>query len=329
MEDPVVSVVVPAYNAASTIRATLHSVLTQTFSALELIVINDGSTDQTLDVLGPIQERDGRLRVLSFPNRGLSASRNRGIAHARARYISFLDADDLWTPDKLESQLRALEQSPEAGVAYSWTDYMDANGGFLYPGTHATLSGDVYAELLQRNFIENGSNVLVRRDVFEQVGVFDESLPAAEDRDFLIRAARRFPFAAVPKPQVLYRVTAGAMSSNIARQEKASLEVLRRNFAQAPASLQSLRDRSFSNTYAYLTMRALDSSTSRKRSFIAARYLWKAIACDRSLIVRRPLLIAISAVKMTLAALLPRGSTKLLSALRRIAGRASARTVTS
>jgi glycosyltransferase involved in cell wall biosynthesis len=321
MQDPVVSVVVPAYNAASTIRATLHSVLTQTLSELEVIVINDGSTDQTLDLIRDIQNRDHRLRVLSFPNSGPAASRNRGIAHSRAPCLSFVDADDLWTPDKLESQLRALEQGPETAVVYSWNDYIDENGMFLYPGSHATLSGDVYAELLQWNFIENGSNVLVRRDVFEHVGVFDESLAAAEDRDFLIRAARRYPFAVVPKTQILYRVAARSRSSNIKRQEQVRLEVIRRNFAQAPASLQPLLGRSLSNTYTYLTMRALDSSTSRERSLMAVHCLRKAVAYDRSLIVRKPRLLAVIGVKVALAALLPRGSTKLLSALRRIVHR--------
>ncbi|HBL15031.1 MAG TPA: glycosyl transferase family A, partial [Cyanobacteria bacterium UBA11162] len=106
-----------------TIKETIESILNQTFVDFELIVINDGSTDSTVDIVTSIQ--DSRLQVFSYPNAGLAASRNRGIDRATGKYISFIDADDLWTPDKLERQLKALEENPQAAVAYSWTDCID------------------------------------------------------------------------------------------------------------------------------------------------------------------------------------------------------------
>ena len=127
--------VIPAYNAAATIRETLQSVLAQSLTDLEVIVIDDGSTDQTAHVLRAFE--DPRLRILSFPNGGLAASRNRGIQHARARFISFLDADDIWTPDKLQAQWEALAKDADKGVSYSWTDYISETGQHLYPGSHA------------------------------------------------------------------------------------------------------------------------------------------------------------------------------------------------
>ena len=123
----------------------------QTFQDLELIVINDGSQDATLEVLSSIQ--DPRLRILSYSNAGLASSRNRGITEATGEYISFLDADDLWTPDKLEAQLQALQEHPEAAVAYSWTDYIDQSSQFLHSGRHITINGNVYQNLLVNNFL--------------------------------------------------------------------------------------------------------------------------------------------------------------------------------
>ena len=114
---PTISVVIPAYNAEHTILDTIKSVQQQTFSDYEIIVINDGSEDRTLELVEQVE--DSRVKVFSYSNGGLSTARNRGIARATGEYITFLDADDLWTPDKLEAQLAALQKHPEAGVAYS------------------------------------------------------------------------------------------------------------------------------------------------------------------------------------------------------------------
>ncbi|NES72852.1 MAG: glycosyltransferase family 2 protein, partial [Okeania sp. SIO2D1] len=110
-----ISVIIPVYNGEKTIRDTINSVLKQSFADFELIIINDGSTDSTLEVINSFQ--DHRLKVFSYPNAGQGASRNRGIELAKGEYISFIDADDMWTSDKLEKQLQALQDNPQAGVA--------------------------------------------------------------------------------------------------------------------------------------------------------------------------------------------------------------------
>src|SRR4028118_518511 len=122
---PQISVIIPAYNAERTIRETIESVQQQTFLDLELIVINDGSKDRTVELVQSI--KDDRLKIFSYENGGVCVARNRGIDHANGEFIAFLDADDLWTPDKLELQAAALKQHPEAGVAYSWTYFMDVD----------------------------------------------------------------------------------------------------------------------------------------------------------------------------------------------------------
>ncbi|MBW4664647.1 MAG: glycosyltransferase family 2 protein [Chroococcus sp. CMT-3BRIN-NPC107] len=151
LSPPLISVVIPTFNSEKTIRETIDSVLNQTWKNLELIVVNDGSQDSTLDVINSI--KDPRLKVFTYPNGGVAASRNRGFAQAQGEFVSFLDADDLWTKDKLEAQLKALQNNPQAGVAYSWTNYIDKNSKFLRAGNHRNLSGNVYAELLKSNFL--------------------------------------------------------------------------------------------------------------------------------------------------------------------------------
>jgi glycosyltransferase involved in cell wall biosynthesis len=236
---PLISVIIPAYNAEKTIKETIESVLNQTFSDFELIVINDGSQDSTLDIVSSIS--DPRIKVFSYSNSGPQKSRNRGIAIATGDYLAFLDSDDLWTPDKLEAQLKALQENPEAAVAYSWTDYIDEFGAFLYSGSHATETGDVYAKLLVENFLENGSNPLICRNALTKMGGFDESLSASQDWDLYLRLANQYYFTAIPRSQIFYRLSNHSISSNIFRQEKQCLYVIERAFNNAPASLQYLK----------------------------------------------------------------------------------------
>ncbi len=207
---PLVSVVIPAFNSEKTIYETIESVLNQTWRNLELIVVNDGSQDSTLDIVTGI--KDPRLKVFSYTNAGVAVSRNRGISHAEGEFISFIDADDLWTLDKLEAQLKALQANPQAGVAYRWTDHIDKDSQFIRPGAYCTANGNVYAELLRGNFLASGSNVLIRTRILKEIGDFDQSITPAEDWDMYLRLATRYNFVAVPAPQILYRLTSTSAS---------------------------------------------------------------------------------------------------------------------
>ncbi len=279
---PLITVVIPVYNGEKTIRETIQSVFNQSLSDLELLVINDGSTDSTLEVVSQI--KDERLKVYTYPNAGLAASRNRGISLAKSEYISFIDADDLWTPDKLESQLKALQKNPKAAVVYSWTDWIDESSQLLGKGSHNTQQGEVLAKLLLNDFVANGSNCLIKMQAFREVGGFDETLTAVEDWDMWLRLAERYQFVAVPSPQVLYRVTSNSMSFNVWGMEAASLQIIEKAFASAPQSLQYLKRDSIGNRYKYLTFKALDGIPERKKGLAATRFLWNAIAYDSSLL---------------------------------------------
>lgn len=306
---PTISVIIPVYNGQDTIRETIKSVLNQSHTDLEVLVINDGSLDATLKIISRIE--DARLQVFSYPNKGLSASRNRGIAKAKGEYISFIDADDLWTIDKLELQLKALQENPEAALAYSWTDYIDESSQFLFSGRHITLNGDVYKELLVNNFLENGSNALIRSKVLSEVGNFDESLSASEDWDMWLRIAPRYHFVSVPSPQILYRVSTISMSANLGRQEAEMFKVIERAFERAPNSLQYLKKHSLANLYKYLVWKSLEHASLAGNSWTPLRLTWNYIKHEPALF-KEAKFASIMAIKSAIAALLPPQQAKRL-----------------
>ncbi|PSB30596.1 glycosyltransferase family 2 protein [Stenomitos frigidus] len=272
---PSVSVIVPAYNSGRTILETIASVQRQTFSDFELIVINDGSTDKTLELLGSIQ--DSRLKVFSYGNAGLPTARNRGIAQATGQFITFLDADDLWTPDKLELQVAALKNCPEAGAVYSWTLVMDEKGENFHPGKSVSFEGNVYREMLLSNFIASGSNIMLRRETIEAVGVFDSTLKSCEDWDYWLRVAPDWIFVVVPKSQILYRQSSGAMSSKIDVMDKNHLIVIEKAFEKAPPDLKRLKNQSLSNKNQFLAQLCLTHVSGTEAAKQAFRMLYKSI----------------------------------------------------
>ncbi|MGB7443735.1 MAG: glycosyltransferase [Coleofasciculaceae cyanobacterium] len=300
----VISVIIPVYNGEKTIEKTIESVLQQTFRDFELIVINDGSEDATIEVISTFQ--DHRLRLFSYLQLGASASRNRGIKLATGDYITFLDADDLWKTDKLEAQLKALQDNPHAAVAYSWTDYIDEQGNFLYPGKRVNFRGDVYSQILVSDFLENGSNALIRKQALTELkSGFDESLQGGEDWDILIRLAAKYQFVLVPSPQVLYRVSRTSASSKIDEHELDCLRVIERAFQQAPSHLQYLKKQSFSHLYTYLTFKCLQAVPERQIGFKAAHYFWQAVKNDPSILRKRWRLMLVVIVKIMVTIALP------------------------
>jgi glycosyltransferase involved in cell wall biosynthesis len=280
MQSPKISIIIPAYNSEKTIQKTIQSVLNQSFADFELLVINDGSQDSTLEVVSHI--KDSRIQVFSYANAGANVSRNRGLSHSRGEFVSFLDADDIWTPDKLASQLQALQKNVDAKVAYSWTDYIDENDEFLLSGTHITANGDVYEQLFIINFLENGSNPLIDKEVLILLGGFDESLSAAQDWDMWLRLAHKYNFVAVPSVQILYRIRENSQSSHLLRQEKLCLKILKKAYQTRPFINKNIWNLSLANLYKYLTCKAMQQPLNRKKGLAAAKFLVQYIIHDSS-----------------------------------------------
>jgi GT2 family glycosyltransferase len=204
---PLVSIVIPTYNRAHLLGEALDSVFSQTWKQFEAIVVDDGSTDATPEVLYPYVERFG-LRVERQANGGPSAARNRGIAAARGKYVAFLDSDDLWLPVKLAVQIPRLEAQPSAVMSYSNFLSFDPDKGTMrtrYPAREVR-SGDLYRALVCKKLHCAPPTVVVRKAVAERVGGFDESLRLSEDRDFHIRVARMGPVQGVQEPLAIVRM---------------------------------------------------------------------------------------------------------------------------
>jgi glycosyltransferase involved in cell wall biosynthesis len=280
-----ISVVVPAYNAEKTILETIQSIQKQTFSNFELIVINDGSTDKTVELLNTIV--DPRLKIFSYENGGLPVARNRGIAHANGEFITFIDADDLWTPDKLELQIAALQQHQEAGVVYSWTAFINDKGQLIYAQEPSFFDGDVYPQLLVNNFISSGSNILVRRQFIESAGEFDPLLKSAEDWDYNIRLAALCPFAVVPKYQILYRKSQNSMTAKINVMEKAIFTVIERAFQAAPTELKVLKNQSMANYFRFIAKLYLEYDTNINGTKQAINKLKKSIQLYPKILLKK------------------------------------------
>ncbi len=310
---PLISVIVPVHNAEQTVLETIHSIQQQTWTDLEIIVINDGSTDQSLARLQSID--DPRLQIFSYENAGLPTARNRGIVRAQGTYLSFIDADDLWLPDKLALQLQALRQCPEAGAAYCWMASMREQGRDrrFFQADPVQFTGDIYPQLLLQNFIGSGSNILVRREAIDTVGDFDPTLKSCEDWDFYLRLAAHRPFVLVPKNLVLYRHAAGSMSSKAMVMEQAGLTVIERAYAQAPAVLQVQKPRTLARHYFYCAEQFLAHAQSRQGVQQARQRMLRAIRTDPSLFRERN-------TQMLLVKLLLRGifSDSVITALRQV-----------
>lgn len=316
MLNNLISVIIPVYNGEKTIKETIESVLSQTFTNFELIIINADSTDNTLSIIAQIE--DERIKVFSYPKANVAVNRNRGIKHAIGDYITFIDADDLWTDDKLAAQYTALQSNPQAGVAYSWTNCIDENGKFLRKTSHVNWSGDVYSKFLLDDFIGNGSNVMIRRDSLIEVAGFDEKLTNAQDTDMWLKLSAITEFVCVPKPQILYRIQQVSMSSNVVGLEKSNLEVIQRGFAREKAkTLQHLKPIAIGNLYKYLCYKVLTAPPGKQQNAIAIRFLLTAVKTDISLLFK-PIIFKAILKLMTMIVLPPNWATSIFQKLPRL-----------
>jgi glycosyltransferase involved in cell wall biosynthesis len=209
---PTLSVVIPAYNVESFIADAVNSALTQTLTDLEVVVVDDGSTDRTAEIVTAMT--DPRIRLVDKPNGGLSSARNAGIRAARGRYIGLLDGDDRWLEAKAARHVEAMERDPTIGVTFSQSAYIDEQGRRTGQLLTTRLAEPTLHDLIRYNHLGNGSTPVVRKDVFEAVGLFDEQLRASEDYDVWIRVLHRRAGRIVLIDEVLteYRVRESSLS---------------------------------------------------------------------------------------------------------------------
>jgi glycosyltransferase involved in cell wall biosynthesis len=218
--DPKVSIIIPTKNRADYVSAAIQSILNQTFVDFEIIIVDGASIDNTREVI--IKFDDKRIRYIREKrDRGISTSRNIGIRLSRGKFVAFLDDDDLWMPSKLEKQLKLISKNPDIGAVSTGAWRINKSGkmiGFRIP----FLRGNIFPKILEKNYIGNTSLVLVRKECFKKVGLFDEDLPAGEDFDLWVRLAKYYQFDYVREPLVLYRVHERRISTDPYRVLRAS-----------------------------------------------------------------------------------------------------------
>ena len=201
---PAISIIMPCYNDGARLPDAIHSVEKQSFRDFEIIVVNDGSTDNSPDVLARFSDELPYLRVLHQANQGASAARNRGLKEARGRYIAFLDADDTWSPDFLEKMHQALESHPQAALAYCGWQNLGIDGKrsppFVPPDYEASNKVEIFLEGCRWPI----HGALTRKKAIEEIGGFDTALMASEDYDLWLRIATFHPIVLVPSVLAYY-----------------------------------------------------------------------------------------------------------------------------
>jgi len=215
---PLVSAIVPAYNAERTIDETLGSIRGQTYSNLEIVVVDDGSTDGTAQIVDRHARADRRVRLIRQANQGASAARNRAIADAKGEFIAPIDADDLWRPTKIQKQMDLMVREwPRVGLVYTWQAVVDHSGRVVsaQDRPHPGEEGPVFARLFLGNFV-GGASALMPKAVIIEVGGYDVSLPAAEDLKLYLQIAERYEFAVVRECLTAYRQP-GGLSNDVLR----------------------------------------------------------------------------------------------------------------
>jgi glycosyltransferase involved in cell wall biosynthesis len=260
--DDLVSVIVPAYNAERTLDETLRSVRAQTHASLEIIVVDDGSTDATCEVALEHARQDTRVRLMRQSNAGVGAARNAGVRAARGRYVAPIDADDLWRPDKISRQLQALRDAPApVGLVYTWFAIIDEKSRIRSTRSRPIEEGNVLARMCRGNLAGNGSSALMPREVVLEVGGYDETLHAmkaqgCEDLKLYFQIAERYPFACVREFLTGYRLGAENMSNDYLRMLRSYDLVMTPAQARHPALRPHFR-KGRVETLRWLTIRAI------------------------------------------------------------------------
>jgi glycosyltransferase involved in cell wall biosynthesis len=271
---PVLSVVIPAYNVGRYIAVAVASALDQTLAEIEVIVVDDGSTDDTHVILERFT--DPRLRILRKPNGGLSSARNVGVAAATGRYIGFLDGDDAWRPGKAMRQVSALHAEPGVGITYSHSAYMDVEGRetgrLLVSGPDRPSLRD----MILRNRVGNGSTAVVRTEALLAAGPFDERLRSCEDWEMWVRILRdtRTTALLVPEVLTLYRINPSGLSMDFSGFLHGAEAAAARIAAETPEVSPALVRRGLAMSYRIAATKALHGGSRR----ICATLLMRAVA---------------------------------------------------
>jgi glycosyltransferase involved in cell wall biosynthesis len=320
-----VSVVIPVYKAERYIEDTVRSVLNQSYQNLEILIIDDESPDQSVEICQ--QFSDSRIRILHQKNRGLAGARNTGIRHSQGEYLAFLDADDLWLADKIEKHIAHLESSPDVGVSFSPSAFIDENGNPWGLYQMSKLKDITPLDLFCRTPIGNGSAAVLRREVFESIKFldnlygsiedfyFDENFRESEDVECWLRIAIQttWKIEGIPQALTLYRVNSSGLSANLHKKLESWKKLIEKVRSYAPEKIVQWEKPAIAYQLRYLARRAVTLQAGTE----AVRLWHQAISTYWRILIEEPQRTLITGAAAYLICLLPMSIYKQMEGLAR------------
>lgn len=274
--DDLISVVIPAYNVERFIGGALASVLGQSYRNIEIIVVDDGSTDRTAAIVKEAAQQDSRVRLIQISNSGPATARNRGLAAAHGAWVATLDADDLWHPEKLAKQATLMRCAPDGtGLIYCWSVGIDEDGGIVFPSwSCGTAEGDVLHAMIENSLPGSGSTPLIRLSCIRAVGGYDQALRVGEDWQLYVALAGICAFAVVPEYLAGYRLRQDGASMDVAAMVKWSRQFRQWITASWPDLSDGLlrrHDYTVNRYLSFLALRSGDGIQALRFRFLAYR----------------------------------------------------------
>ncbi|CAA0087005.1 UDP-Glc:alpha-D-GlcNAc-diphosphoundecaprenol beta-1,3-glucosyltransferase WfgD [Zhongshania aliphaticivorans] len=311
---PLVSVVIPMYNAAKYLPACLESVLTQTYKNLEIICVDDGSPDNCADIVSSYN--DERIKLVKQANRGLAGARNTGIRHANGEFVALLDADDIWFPEKIDAHISHLIANPSIGVSYSGSQFINEEGVDMGIGQYPKNDNIEADEIFCRNPVGNGSAPVLRWEVLKAIKFFrpeqghtdamyfDESFRQSEDVECWLRItlSTEWKFEGVNKVLTYYRVNGGGLSANWPKQLAAWERSVENNRGINPEFIAKWEALARAYQYRYLARRAIQSRDARSAKMLSAL----ALKADSGILLRDFSRTAVTLACTLLLSILPK-----------------------
>lgn len=295
-----VSVIIPVYKVEKYVAATVQSVLNQTYQNFEILIIDDGSPDRSVEICQ--QFGDPRIKIVSQQNRGLPGARNTGIRNAQGEYLALLDADDIWLPEKLEKHVAHLESSPKVGISFSRSAFIDESGNYLGIYQMPQLIGITPPLILCRNPISNGSAAVFRKEVFEAIKFqdnlygsledfyFDERLRKsksdATDVECWLRIAitSNWQIEGIAEALTLYRVNSGGLSANFFDQVESLENVIEKTRSYAPQAIAAWENLARAYYLRYAARRAV----TLRDAAMAVKLVHRALATNWRILLTEP-----------------------------------------
>lgn len=314
MTNPTISVVMPIYNVEDFVGQAVQSVLDQSFTDFELICVDDGGSDRSMDIVRSFS--DPRIRIVSQPNRGLAGARNTGIAEARGEFVGLLDSDDIWHPEKLTLHYIHLMANPDVGVSYAGSRMIDCDGQVLSVAMRPKIGRVTARDIICRNPIGNGSAPVLRKAALDRAAFehpidsgrpcwFDEDFRQSEDIELWIRLAVKHDvvFAGIESLLTDYRIIPGALSANVVKQYLSWTKMLRKLRSYAPEFVAEHGDTARAYQLRYLARRSIQLG-----NFELARDLMnKAFGLEPRILTQEPTKTVVTAGAIAAGSLLGQG----------------------